>query len=118
MNESTVTRGPLGTVRPGGAGGGLGSPRDGDPRDPEDDPRAEYARRREGHRAIETRLAKADRLIADLRLLVVVAGIVSAWLSLTAARFSPAWLALPLAAFLALILRHERVVAARRRAGR
>jgi hypothetical protein len=81
-------------------------------------PLTEYVRRRDARREEAARRARADARLAGARLAVFAAGAVLVWLSIGRGRISPAWLALPAAAFLALAILHDRVLRAKARAGR
>jgi hypothetical protein len=82
------------------------------------DAQAEYTRRLDRHRAEEARLKKRHQTIANARLVIVLLGLILAWLAFTSPLISPVWLLLPLVAFVALVLQHERVTRDLRRAGR
>lgn len=74
------------------------------------DPHTEYQRRLESWRA---ELAGSDRLsrqIGNLRLALVLLAAVLAWLAFGPDALSPWWLLVPLAAFIGLVVYHERVV--------
>jgi hypothetical protein len=73
-------------------------------------PAAEYGRRLEGRRAEAARWAKIERSVSYSRLAVMLVLLVAAWLSIQSALFSPWWTALPLLAFLALVIVHRRVL--------
>jgi hypothetical protein len=77
-----------------------------------------YRRRLEERRATATRLARIDTGIAWSRLVTFVALLALGWLALKADRVRAAWLSLPAAAFLTLIVAHDRVIRARERAER
>ncbi len=83
-----------------------------------DDPREEYAHRREMRTQAAARQEQYDLRIAVLRLLVIISAAGIAWLSLRSGRISPWWLMLPSLAFLSLLILHERVRQARRRLDR
>ncbi len=61
---------------------------------------------------------RRERRIADARLGVAIVGLVIAWQSLWAKRIEASWLALPVLAFVALLIVHERARRARRKAER
>lgn len=73
------------------------------------DPRAEYERRRDASRGA---LAAADAQhgrVARLRLVTAVGGLVLAWAAFDRDLFAAAWLWLPVLAFAALVVWHERI---------
>lgn len=82
------------------------------------DPATEYGRRLEQKRASEGRCDSLHRTIGNTRLILCILAGVLAWLSFGSARISPWWLAAPLAAFLALVLWHGRVLRGLERARR
>jgi hypothetical protein len=88
------------------------------PPPPAVDPRAVYQARRDQRASMVEALDRRDARIAYLRLVVFAAGLLVAWLSLVAKVLSPLWLAVPVLAFVALMLRHDRVIRALRRARR
>lgn len=66
-------------------------------------------------------IAELDRShlhIANLRLILFGAGVVTAWLAFAKAAIDPTWLLLPAGAFLVLLVMHARVLNARDRAKR
>lgn len=80
------------------------------------DPRTEYSNRLDSHLSI---LAAKDRVhqnIGNAKLLVVVTGFLSAYLSFSRNLFSASWLLIFVAAYLALALWHEFVLRAKTRA--
>jgi hypothetical protein len=77
-----------------------------------------YRRRLDERRATAARLARMDTGIAWSRLVTFVALLALGWLALKADRVPAAWLSLPAAAFLILIVAHDRVIRARGRAER
>jgi hypothetical protein len=79
-------------------------------------PRAEYAKRLEAHRAMAQARNHLHARIGNSKLATMVAGIVVAWLALKDQLFSAYWLALPVAAYACLALAHEFVLRARARA--
>ncbi len=79
------------------------------------DPRAEYERRLDMRRRASARQEQIDVRIAALRLIVLVAAGLIAWLAFHSALLSAWWLMLPALAFLALLTAHERVRRKRRR---
>jgi len=84
----------------------------------ESDARTEYTRRLADRRRRAADLAGAERRIGTWRLVVFVGAVLLAWLAFAIGALAPAWLAMPLAAFVALVLVHARVIAARQRADR
>lgn len=82
------------------------------------DPRESYARRLEERRQTAARLHRRHIWIGNLRLAVAVAAVAVGWQALGTLAISPWWLALPIAAFLALMKVHERVLGDKARAGR
>jgi hypothetical protein len=80
--------------------------------------RAEYSRRLAARRARAGRLAAAERRIGNWRLVVFLAGVLVAGLTLGIGAASADWLALPIAAFTGLVVAHARVIPARGRADR
>ena len=83
-----------------------------------DDAAPEYRGRLADRRRRAAAFARAERRLGTWRLAVFVAGVALAWLAFGAGAVSPAWLAAPVAAFAVLVLRHARVIPARRRAER
>jgi hypothetical protein len=78
------------------------------------DPRAEYTQRLEARRAAAALHERRHRTIGNLRLLIFIAAAVLAWLAWWRGALSPLWLLLPAAAFVGLVVWHERVLRARR----
>ncbi len=76
----------------------------------------EYRARREARQGTDARLGRADAVIAYSRLAVFVAIVVVAILGWKARAFSGLWLLAPVVAFIALVVIHDRVIRARRRA--
>ncbi|MFY9531224.1 MAG: hypothetical protein WAR24_20135 [Candidatus Acidiferrales bacterium] len=76
-------------------------------------PATEYSRRMEARHARALQLEKRHIQLGNLRLLIVIAAITIAWLALKRHAFSPAWLLVPAAVFLALVVVHDRVIRAR-----
>jgi hypothetical protein len=81
-------------------------------------PHAEITERLDARRAEVARLDRADAVTARLRLAVFLAAAAVAWLVFGAGRLAPGWLLVPAAAFVALLVRHDRVFSARARARR
>src|SRR5260221_2588827 len=82
------------------------------------DAAAEYATRLTERRQRAAALARAERRIGTWRLALFGGGAVVAVLAFDLRVLSPAWLLVPLLAFVALVLAHGRVIPARRRADR
>lgn len=82
------------------------------------DPGKEYARRLEARRRSLLSCEQADLRFAVTRFSVFVFALVLGWLSLRAAFISPWWLFLPAAAFLPLVVLHEKNRRARNRMAR
>ncbi len=83
-----------------------------------DDPRGAYSERLEARRRAVNRHDQRYRTIGNLRLLVFLSAGVLAWLIWGRDAIGAAWLGLPAAVFVYLIVAHERVVRARRAASR
>lgn len=77
-----------------------------------------YARRLEIARLSAARFAQLDRRISNSRMAVFVAAIAVAWSGCDTGWWSGWWAAVPLAAFVALVIAHDRVIRARQRAER
>jgi hypothetical protein len=73
-------------------------------------PADEYRRRLDGRLAEAARWAGIERTVSYSRLVVMLALLVAAWLSIQSGLFSPWWTALPLLAFLVLVIVHRRVL--------
>ncbi len=84
----------------------------------ETDPHAAYADRLERRRARAAELSRVELWISAGRLAVAAAGAVAGWLALVEGSIAAWWLAPPVAAFLALVVVHERAIRARRRCER
>jgi hypothetical protein len=82
------------------------------------DARTEYSRRLADCQQRAANLARAERRIGNWRLVVFVGGLLIGWLAFVLGVLSPLWLLVPLAAFIALVLAHVRVIAARKVADR
>jgi hypothetical protein len=85
---------------------------------PTPDPREEYGRRFDRYRALAARRARTASTLSNARLAVFVTGVVMAWFVFGAPRIEPHWLWLPIGAFVALVILHDRVLRARSRAER
>jgi len=81
-------------------------------------PEAVARERLAARRAAADALAARDRTLSRARLAVFLAGVGAAIAVFAAGVLAPGWLLLPLAAFVALVVRHDRVIAARTRAER
>lgn len=77
-------------------------------------PRDEYRARLAARRAAVVGHDQRHRTLGNLRLLVFVTAAVLAWLVWGRGVASPVWLALPAAAFVGLMVAHERVLRARK----
>ena len=80
------------------------------------DPKAEYSRRLQSYQQIAAAKNRVHIQIGNLKLAVVAAGLVVAWLSLGRKAFNTEWLWLPIAAYLILSWIHQRVIRSRTRA--
>jgi hypothetical protein len=74
------------------------------------EPQAEYTRRLERHRGVALTKEKAHRQIGNSKLVVVVAGLAIAWLSLIRQSFPYYWLLVPVGLYTALAAWHESVL--------
>lgn len=74
------------------------------------DPRALYDERLRLRRAEIAEAEARHRRTGNLRLLVAVAGLAIVWLALFQRSLSIAWVGAPIAAFAALVVRHERLL--------
>jgi hypothetical protein len=83
-----------------------------------DAPAAEYARRLALRREGAARLAARERRLSNARLGVFALGVSLAIAVFATERLSAAWLLVPAAVFVALVVRHDRVIQARVRAER
>jgi hypothetical protein len=81
-------------------------------------PRAEYARRLEAQGQVVAELERRHVAFGNAQLTVAIAGVMAAWMAVGRHWFAPWWLLLPVAAFAALALLHERVIRVRKRAER
>ena len=77
-----------------------------------------YRDRRDARAASGARLARWDDAIAWSRLGLFIALAVIAWLAFKADRMSGGWLLAPVGGFVVLVIAHDRVIRARRRAER
>lgn len=82
------------------------------------DPAGEYRARLEARRACSARLERWHIRLGSLKLAVMAAAVLVAWLALARGAISAWWLTLPAAALLALAIVHERVIDKRRCADR
>jgi len=81
-------------------------------------PATVYADRLARRQGTAAGLTRRERNISRSRLATFVAGVGLAWVVLDAGWLSPAWLALPVLVFAALVVVHESVIRARQRAER
>jgi hypothetical protein len=84
----------------------------------EHDPTAEYARRLNLWQLEATKLQTLVDRISTARFIVFALIVVTAWIGFDSGLFSPWWAGVPIAAFVFLVLRHERVIRARQKAER
>ena len=80
------------------------------------DPHAEYNKRIENYQRVSSRKEKVHRQIGNLKLAVVAAGLLMAWLSLGKHSFSAYCLFLPVVFYAALAIWHEAVLRSKARA--
>jgi len=80
--------------------------------------RAAYGQRLEARRATLGAHARRASLLSNLRLLAFVVGVVTAWFALGTRSIDSLWLTLPVLAFVALLIVHDRVLRARARSSR
>lgn len=73
------------------------------------DPRGEYLRRLDARKRLLATLSRQDGVVANVRLVVFVAGVAIAWLAFWPPSVHWAWLSIPVAAFVALVIMHERI---------
>jgi hypothetical protein len=73
-------------------------------------PAAEYRRRLDQRGAEAARWGRLERTVSNSRLAVMSVLLLAAWLSIQSRLFSPWWTALPLVAFLALVVIHRRLL--------
>ncbi len=83
-----------------------------------DNPRAEYARRLEAQGQVVSGLERRHVALGNAQLAVAVAGVTAAWMAVGRHWFASWWLLVPLTAFAAMALLHERVLRIRKRAER
>ncbi len=81
-------------------------------------PASEYTHRAERHESVAARLRRQSILLGNLKLAAVVAFFVAGAFWLKQHPFSPYWLLLPVIAFAVLLVIHDRVIRAQRRANR
>src|SRR6266851_188948 len=86
------------------------------PEDSVSNPSHDYAARLEGFAGVVAAKQRQHILAGNIKIGVVVAGLVFAWMSLEKEWFSPYWLALPLCVYAALAVLHEYILRARTRA--
>ena len=82
------------------------------------DVRQLYQTRLSDHQAVETRQEQRHAVLGNSRLAVVAAGALVAWLVFGAKALGPLWLLAPIAAYVVLAVRHDRVLQVRRGAQR
>lgn len=80
------------------------------------DPRAEYGKRLKAHREAAAREERRHLRVGNLKLATLAIGLVMAWLCAVEREFRVAWMLLPGATLVALIVWHERVMRAKSRA--
>jgi hypothetical protein len=80
------------------------------------DPRAEYSKRIESYQRVSFNKEKVHRQIGNLKLAVVAAGLVIAWLSLEKHSLFAYWLFVPVVFYAALAIWHEAVLCSKVRA--
>ncbi len=78
----------------------------------------EFGTRLAARRQRAAALARRERQIGNARLAVFLAAGLLAWLGVSRNALSPSWLAVPVSAFVGLLIYHARVIADRRRADR
>jgi len=79
---------------------------------------AEYEKRRELRQQEHDRRATTERWLSNVRLVLATGIVVVGWLGFVSKALSPAWTALPLLAFAAVVVRNHLITEARIRAGR
>ena len=82
------------------------------------DPRSEYAERLAARRAWADREQRRHIQVGNARLVLFLAAAWMAWTAFGAGSLSGWWLAVPIVAFVALVVYHERVIRERERAER
>ncbi len=82
------------------------------------DPRSEYAERLAARRAWADREQRRHIQVGNARLVLFLAAAWMAWTAFGAGSLSGWWLAIPIVAFVALVVYHERVIRERERAAR
>jgi MutS domain V len=80
------------------------------------DPRTEYEKRLEAHRKVVAALDRRHILAGNLKLAIIVAGIIVIFLVLDNRLLSPYWILAPAGLFAAFIVVHERILRAKARA--
>jgi MutS domain V len=73
-------------------------------------PAREYQRRLDQRREEVQTWARRERAVSFSRLAVMIALLVTAWLSIQSELFSPWWIVLPVLVFLALVIVHRRIL--------
>ncbi len=73
-------------------------------------PSEEYKNRQQAREALVAHFERLHRRFGNVRLLVVIATLIAAWFSLHRDAFSPWWLLLALALFLAIAILHAKVL--------
>lgn len=85
---------------------------------PGSEPHAVYAAAQATHREAVARWKRRERWLSHARLAVFALAALIGWLAFGSRQIEPAWLAPPVAAFVVLLIAHDRVIARRRRAER
>jgi hypothetical protein len=85
---------------------------------PRSEVRAEYSRRLEARTVDRNAHVRLEYALGNYRLLVAAIAIVVAWFALRDGWFSAGWIALPVAAFIGLAVRHDRIIRERERLDR
>jgi hypothetical protein len=81
-------------------------------------PRTEYEQRLASRRAESDELRRRNSRLSTVRLVVALAGVFTFWFVFVHHGASPVWMLAPVAAFLLLVILHERTLQALRRADR
>jgi hypothetical protein len=81
-------------------------------------PGGEYTLRKRARERVAQALGRRDRLLSNARLFVFVAGVVQGFLAFGTRVLAPVWLIPTVLVFVALLIAHDRVIQARRRAER